>query len=458
MPILLSTLKAFLHSTLRPTTVQGHLIRAFLALIAIGTGVLSLPQCQSRPVPFIDCLFTAASAVCVTGLTTVDFAATFNVWGQAATLVLNQLGGLGVITFAALAFHIVGAHLSLTTHAMLADSMMQKDAAAGFRELFFRILSLLLGMEAVGAILLWLDRWLLHATPPGEALWQGVFHAVSGFCNSGFTLWPDSLLSQDRFFCLVIAALIFFGGTGQVAVSEIAGWAASLWRRFRGREGAFRFSYNTRVTLVISFAMIALGLLSLFIDCWHAGRLRDFDVVSAVSQAVSTRTAGFTIYHNETMSRRDTLVAIFMMFIGGSPGSCAGGIKTTGLAIMLAAFIATVRNREDFTFMGRQIPSVIVSRARKVIFFTLFWNILGIFILCHTEANADLLTIMFEQVSAFGTVGLSLDFTPQLSHYGKLWICLSMFFGRMGPLTIALGIAPLRPAKYSHPEGQIMIG
>lgn len=440
---------------LRPHTPQGGLIRAFILMIILGTAALALPCCQARPVSLSDCFFIAVSAVCVTGLCPLDFSVCFTPCGQAVTLTLMQLGGLGVLTFAALAFRVVGAQISLSSQAALTDSVMQKDAAGEFREIFGKIVVLLLGLEAAGAVLMVGDLWLGRGAPLPQAMWQGAFHAVSAFCNAGFTLWDNSLAGQDAFFCVIIMLLIFCGGIGQVAMVEIAGFFSQLLRPC-ARAPRSHFSYNTKVVLIISCAMVALGLLTLLIMTGISGRTLPF--FPSLFHAVSARTAGFTCFSTDCLTRPDKLVTIFLMFVGGSPGSCAGGIKTTALAIWLATVYATLRNREEYTFLGRQIPKLVVEKARKLIQFTIIWNIFGVFLLCLTEGQTDVLTLIFEQVSAFGTVGLSLDYTPHLSEYGKLWICLCMFVGRIGPLTLALGITPLHPAKFAHPEGKIMIG
>lgn len=437
---------------------QELLIRVFVALILFGALILWLPQCQQQPIAFLDCLFTATSAVCVTGLITVDFPQMFNQYGQFAVLILIQLGGLGVLTFAALSFKIIGAHISMTSQAALTDAVMQKDGASEFRQVFYKILVLIVSIEFCGMIFLTLERW--QSEPLLTAIWQGTFHSVSAFCNAGFSLWSESLCGQSGLFCVIIMVLIFFGGIGQLALVDIFRalkqffWLPTNKKSTKNNKHK-RLSYNTYIALVISGILIIWGVAILFITDWDSShKLTWFD---ALFQSVSARTAGFNNFDQANLSRTDILATIFLMFIGGSPGSCAGGIKTTTFAIWLATCLATLGNRNEYTFAGRKIPEIIVSKARKLIQFSLIWNAVGLFILCRTE-DAPIITLLYEQISAFGTVGLSLNFTGDLSTFGKVWIILTMFVGRMGPLTIALGIKQLRQTKVSLPDGRIMIG
>ncbi|GHS93695.1 ktr system potassium uptake protein B [Planctomycetales bacterium] len=437
---------AALKKRFRTLTPASLLIYSFALLIVLGAAALRLPECQNTPVGWLDCFFLSASAVCVTGLATVDPSTAFNPYGHAALVALMQLGGLGLLTFALLAFRIIGAQLSLTAHSALADSVLTKDAAAEFRDIFGKIVGLVLAIELVGAAWLAAARYADGETA-GSAAWQGIFHAVSAFCNSGFALWSDSLASQSAVFCAGVALLIFIGSIGHLAVAQIFVRLA-WWRTPRRRN---YFSYNTRVVLTVSWLLIAAAALMFRFD-------GNFDGFHALFLAISTRTAGFVTGDLTALTAAGKLWLIGLMLIGGGPGSCAGGIKVTTFAIWLATLVATLRNRAEIVFMGRQIPALLSGRAHKSLQFCLLWIIAGTLILTTTEADADLLTIIFEQVSAFGTVGLSLNFTPQLSDPGKAWIILSMFLGRLGPLTIALSLAPARPINFTHPEGNIMIG
>ncbi len=439
---------------------QGFLAGTFLALILTGTVLLSLPIAHARPgISPLDALFTATSAVCVTGLTVVDTGRDFNRFGQITILILIQLGGLGIMTFAVLVLQVVGQKLSFRSQAALQDVFYQKNAAVRFRQNLKWIILFTVVIEALGAVL------LFHALPAelqrGPGAYVAVFHAVSAFCNAGFSTFSDSLVSLRGHlaFMTVISVLIVLGGLGYTVILEITSRA---WYRLIRRPNPVVWSLNTRVVLTTTLALIlvggvALGVLGLASD--EPGRSPPAG--NAIFQSITARTAGFNTVEIGNLPMASLLCLALLMFVGGSPGSCAGGVKTTTLAIWVARLKARLQQRDDVTIRGRRIPVDLVRRTGLLVGVAAVYNLLGVMVLAITETSTPgvgLEHILFEQVSAFATVGLSTGLTAKLSVIGELWIILTMFVGRLGPLTIALVVMERKPADVRMAEERLMIG
>ncbi len=439
---------------------QSILVSGFAALIVIGTLLLCLPMSQATgDISLLDALFTATSAVCVTGLTVVDTGSDFSPIGQGIILLLIQAGGLGVMAFAAMAFDFIGRTMSLRAQTAFNESFFQRDAAAEFRHRLSQILKTVFAFEAGGALLLFVGFARYHSLPMAAS--SAVFHAVSAFCNAGFSLYQESLIDfrHDGFIILPISILIVAGGIGQPVLLE-------LLRRIRhgcqpapGRRG---FSLHTRVVLWSSFVLIVGGAVLLALAGMTAAEGSVLERGSAaLFQSVTARTAGFNTVHISGLPLASLLVLCALMFVGGSPGSCAGGIKTTTAVLWLAQFTSRILGRKRPAIFGRHIPGELVRRASTLVGLALLWNFLGVLLLAVTEAglaNAQLKDILFEQLSAFGTVGLSTGLTTQLSIPGQLWIILSMFVGRVGPLTLVVWAFYQKTPGVRLPEGKVMIG
>ncbi len=433
----------------------------FLLLILFGTMLLSLPAAHSTgEVGFLDALFTATSAVCVTGLTVVDTGHDFSHFGQCVIMILIQLGGLGIMTFAALAAQLLGRRLSFRQQAMIGDTFFQSDAATSLRRDLGWIVGSTLLIEAAGAAFLYLGfRHGSHGHEPG---FTAVFHSISAFCNAGFSLYSDNLTGLGRHpgLLLVFMVLIILGGLGHTVILEMARRSFRGWRR--RRNGPISWSLNSRVVLRTSAALIVVGaaLLAAFGGRPDGTSWAEW-VLHATFQSVSARTAGFNTVSIASLPLASLLVLMLLMFVGGSPGSCAGGIKTTSAVVWTALLRARLKGRQDVTMLGRRLSDDVLSRAMVVVGLAILWNASGCLILALTErsqGDVALQHLVFEQVSAFGTVGLSTGITPQLSWMGKLWIILSMFVGRVGPLTAALAVLPMASAKIRFPEERLMIG
>jgi trk system potassium uptake protein TrkH len=444
---------------------ESLLVVSFGGAILVGAFLLRLPWAQQGGrVNFLDALFTSTSAVCVTGLVVVNTGSDFTRFGQIVIMLLIQTGGLGIMTFAALMFQFLGRRMSLKTQALLHGSFFQEDIGIKFRAMFKRILWLTAVTEFLGAALLFFALGP-RATRLGESVLSAIFHAVSAFCNAGFSLYDDNLvgLRHNYLFTVTIMVLIVIGGLGHTVVHEV--WQRLEYRFSRGpspQDIHSRLSVHSRVVLRVSGLLIvggAAGLLVLGLTATETswgGRL-----AAALFQSVTARTAGFNTVDIGLLPTSSLMLLVILMFIGGSPASCAGGIKTTAFAISWAELRARILGESEVRLLDRRIPTETLWRVSLLIRLALLWNIAGILLLLVTEGGQPglgLEKVVFEQISAFGTVGLSTGITDKLSAPGKLWIIATMFVGRLGPLTMAMWFFTPKPGHVRHPEGRVMIG
>ncbi len=443
---------------------QVLLVGGFAGAILAGALLLMLPWCQRQgQIGFVDALFTATSAVCVTGLIVVDTPTAFTVLGQAVILILIQIGGLGIMAFAALAFLILGRRLSLASQAALHDSFFQQDLGVEFKKRFIQIILMTATLESLGALLIFLAL-LGCQHMPLRALFSSIFHAVSAFCNAGFSVYTENLmgLRDSPVIMAVIMLLIIMGGLGHMVLQEI--WQRlKNWRRSAGLgDPAPRLSVHSRVVLLVSGALLVCGWLGLLIF----GLTKDettwgLKLSSALFQSITARTAGFNTVDIGRLPLGSLLLLMVLMFVGGSPGSCAGGVKTTTLAISMAEARAQLQGDDQVRLFSRRVSADTLRRTRLLIRLALLWNLVGFLVLLFTEGGQQgigMHDVVFEQLSAFGTVGLSTGLTFKLSTMGKLWITITMFLGRLGPLTLALWILPTKHVHIGYPETRIMIG
>ncbi len=453
----------------RRLTPPQLLVGSFALLILAGTvGLKTLPGLYTGPgLNWLDALFTTTSAVCVTGLIVVDTATYFTTWGQAFVLLLIQLGGLGIITFTTLIILALGRRLSLR-HEVLSTGTAQVSPHVDFHRLTVSILGFTFGLESIGAVLLfllWAPRFGVE-----HAAWHAVFQSVSAFCNAGFSTFSDSLMGFQRSApsLLIIAALIILGGLGFLTLEEL-----HLLRLARRKGQNFRLSLHSRLVLVVTSILLVGGTIAYLAFEWNVtlrglpGPLR---LVNAFFMSATARTAGFNSIDYSHASDSTNFLTILLMGIGGSPGSTAGGIKTTTVGLILMLAWARMRGREDVHAWGRSVPEETLSRA--VGLFVVGFAVLttGIFALTLTELSAfvhaagihgQFLAHMFEATSAFNTVGLSLGVTPHLSTAGRWTAILLMFMGRVGPLAFAAAItrsAERRRARYRYSYEDVVVG
>jgi trk system potassium uptake protein len=439
-------------------------VLSFALLIAAGTvGLWSLPGLYVGPrLGLVDALFTATSAVCVTGLVVVDTATHFTFWGQLFLLLLIQLGGLGMITFTTVIILALGGRLRMR-HEAISAGAAGVAPQVDFKQLARSIVRFTFLFEAVAA----LSLWLYWGPRMGwsEALWHAVFQSVSAFCNAGFSTFSDSLVDfrGDPLTLGVIMALIVVGGIGFLTVEELRLWVAAR------RRVPFRVSLHSRIVLTTTGVLLAGGWLLYGVFEWH-GTLGDLPswarVVNSLFASVTARTAGFNTLDHAAAADATNFLTILLMSIGGSPGSTAGGIKTTTAAVIAILAWSRLRGLPMASVFRRTLPEETVQRAVGL-FAVAFLAVTGaIFAFAALEIGLGaprgrFLQAMFEAVSAFNTVGLSMGLTPELTPAGRLLSTLLMYVGRVGPLTFAAAIALRARAtrwEFRYAQEDVVIG
>ncbi len=436
------------------------LMGSFLLIILFGTGLLMLPRAVApgNHLSFLDALFTATSATCVTGLIVVDTGSFFSPLGQGVILFLIQVGGLGIMTFSSFFALLLRRNISLRESAMLGN-MLNVEYQGLIREVLLYTILFTFAFELFGAVLLFIG-FLFQSFSPGDAAYAAVFHSISAFCNAGFSIFSDSLMgfTQNYWVLGTVMGLIVFGGLGFPVLMNLSGFRL---RPLSGKHPLHRFTVQTRIVLFLSISLIALGTVIYLLLEWNTtlGGLSPVDkTVHALFQSITTRTAGFNTRDIGSIQIPTVLVFVALMFIGASPGSTGGGIKTTTIAVLFARVITVIRGREHTHIFHKKISDGVVNRALVVFMASLGFIMLAIFILTITEQQA-FVDIVFEVVSAFGTVGLSRGITPELSAAGKVVIIIAMFLGRLGVLTISLALAgPVKPAHFDYPAENVMVG
>ncbi len=437
---------------------QTMLLSNFAILIIIGTLLLMMPWAHSGDsIPVLDCFFTSTSAVCVTGLITVDTATAWTIYGKIIILLLIQLGGLGLMTFGAVIFRVTGTKLSYSTSMTLQDTFFQKNLTMEFNTLLKEIIIITAIIESLGAVL------MFFLLPPHSTVWErifsAIFHTISAFCNAGFSVYSDSLilLRNNIPLMMLFMFLIVTGGLGYFVLIEII--HRSSKDKFQVHR--IRWSLNSRVVLIVTLILIVTGMLMIF----FIGLTPDVDsiggrFINSLFQSITARTAGFNTVNIGNLAHGSIVILMLLMFIGGSPGSTAGGVKTTTIAVMIAHLKSGLRNQGDVHLLERRIPDTVIRRAVVVIFLALMWNAIGVLVLNITEqpTGESFIGLVFEQISAFATVGLSTGVTPNLSALGKLWVILSMYVGRLGALTVALWFLGDTRTMVKYPKERLMIG
>ena len=436
-------------------------VGSFALLILLGTvGLQLLPGIYTgEPMSWLDALFTSTSAVCVTGLIVEDTAQFFTPWGQGFVLLLIQLGGLGMLTFASLILVALGRRVSLRAEAsaiVTAESALHLEGRNMTRDIVrFTFL-----FETIGALMLY-GLWVPNLGWKGAA-WPAIFHAVSAFCNAGFSTFTDSLIGfqQSPASLIVIASLILAGGMGFLTHTEM--WYALVsWEKKR----AFRVSLQSRlvifVTLFLTLAATPLFAMFEWNNCLAGLPIGD-KLVNSLFMSITPRTAGFNAIDYGQATDSANLLTMMLMTVGGSPGSTAGGFKTTTLAILGLMAWSRLRGSESTNCIGRSIPEETTSRAVGLFVIAIGFAISGVFLLSATEVatSRGLTEHMFEVSSAVNTVGLSMGLTPKLSVAGRSVIILMMFLGRVGLLTLAalLTVPRSRASQFRYAYEDVVIG
>lgn len=430
------------------------LVGGFAVLILIGTILLSLPiSTHIGRIPFLDAVFTATSAVCVTGLVVVDTGTYFTRFGQTVIMILIQIGGLGFMTVATLVFILLGKKITLRERLVIQEAMNQFSQQSLIR-LVYRVVLLTLAIEAIGALFLSTRFIPLYGFWTG--LFYAVFHSVSAFCNAGFDVFGGfaslTPYAHDPIVLLTIAGLFILGGLGFTVIMEV-----HQKRRF------IRFTLHTKMVLLITGILLFLPTVIIFIlEYGNPATLGQFSlgnkILNAFFTAATPRTAGFNSLSTGELLPYTLFFIIGLMFIGASPASTGGGIKTTTFGALAVAVISTIRGKEFSFLYGRQIPVEILRRALSITMAAALLVFSSTVALLITDGGS-LLDMLFEVMSAFGTVGLSTGITPELSPAGRIILIITMFAGRVGPLTLVISLAKrIQKAPVTYPEEKIMIG
>ena len=440
------------------TTPAQIIILGFLFLIAVGTALLMLPVSTSGPggASFLDALFTATSATCVTGLVVQDTALYWSPFGQAVLLVLIQIGGMGVVTMAVAIFIFTGRHISLKQRWVMQESISAPQVGGIVRQTRF-ILKTALAMEAAGAALLAL-RFCPQMGVKG--VWYAVFHSISAFCNAGFDLMgvrsgPCSSLTSytaDSLVNIAIILLIVLGGIGFMT-----------WQDFREHKWHLRaMRLQTKVVLSTTVILLAVGFLYFFLYEFRQPQWQSLGTGerfwAALFQTVTPRTAGFNTVDLSQMTPPSQLVTILLMLVGGSPGSTAGGFKTTTLAVLLLTTAAVFRRRDTAHCFGRRLQDEAVHSAMALFVIYLLLAVTGGILICCID-GIPLMGALFESSSAVATVGLSLGYTAGLSAASRLILIFLMYFGRVGGLTVIYAVTVKGTGKVSQfPQERLTVG
>ena len=437
----------------------------FAALILIGSVLLHGAENDSaKPLSWTDAVFTSTSAACVTGLVAVDTGTGFTLFGQIVILLLIQIGGLGIMTFASLALYLWRQKVSFTDRIAVGQSL-RHDPSFHLGKFLTRLAAWTFIIEFLGAALLFMQA------PDLFSPFSALFHAVSAFCNAGFSLFANSLVNWqgDWRVNMLFMVLIFLGGIGFSVLVELQTYFAKLLRPGRNIPGA-KLSWHSKTVLQTSLYLILFGWATIYLAefvGYHRMMIADDAVLTALFQSVTCRTAGFNTMDIARMTNVSLVIMLFLMFIGGAPGSCAGGLKVTTFRVLTAVIGSQLSGRRQASIGRFGISDDIIRKA--LLLFVLAGVIIFVSSLLldvteggdlpHQQVRGQFLEILFETVSAFSTVGLSTGLTAKLTTAGKWILIILMFIGRLGPLLFAAAIQSWQKTQfYSLPEANLMIG
>lgn len=458
----------------RRTNPSLILAVSFLIIILIGTGLLMLPRSTVAGISWVDSLFISTSAVCVTGLTSVDVASTFTTTGFVIIILLIQIGGLGVMTLTSFFAMFFMGNTSLYNQLVVRD-MVSSNSLNSLLSTLVYILGFTLAIEGAGMLAIWSDIHGTMGMDIHEELAFSAFHSISAFCNAGFSTLPGNLgnpllMSGHNPFYIYISLLIILGGIGfpiLVNFKDIILYhIRRFWRFLRtwewdGRRFYHLYNLNTRIVLIVTFLLLVVGTAGIALFEWNAS-FAGMSVADKWTQAFFNascpRTAGFSSVDLAGLSVQTLLIYLILMWIGGGSQSTAGGIKVNAFAVVVLNLVAVLRGTERVEVFGRELSYDSIRRSNATVVMSFGVLFVFIFIISILEPNLSLLTVTFECVSAISTVGSSLNATPLLGSDSKLLVALLMFVGRVGLITLMLGIIKQKKnTKYQYPSGQIII-
>ncbi len=440
-------------ATKKLTPVQ-ILALGFAIVILIGVFFLGLPisSRDGTRTSLIDCIFTATSAVCVTGLVTLNTAEHWSYFGKTIILILIQIGGLGFMSFATLLALIAGRKISFKQRLVMQEAM-NSFSLQGLVKLSKYILLFTFATEGAGAI--FLSTRFIPKYGVTTGIYFSVFHSISAFCNAGFDLTGNSLVpfADNAVVIITISALVIVGGLG-----------FAVWAEIWNYKGFKKLSLHAKLVITMTSVLLIGGWILMFLFEFKnpatLGSMGFKDkIINSLFASVTTRTAGFNSISTAAMTTAGKFLTIMLMFIGGSPGSTAGGVKTTTVGLLIMTVVSVIRNKEDTVIFNRTIKKEVIYKTLAIVFIALAVIMLDVLILSVTEKGMSFEYVVYETFSAFGTVGLSLGLTPNLSFIGKLIVAITMYIGRVGPLTLMLALSSKgKGISIKYPEGKILVG
>ena len=439
------------------------ILLSFLVTILIGSGLLALPisSASGEAVPYLDALFTATTSTCVTGLVTIPTVSTWSVFGQIVILLLIQIGGLGIITIMSGLMLLLNRKMGIDDRLLIQDAF-NLNTMAGLAKFIKNVLIGTLIIEGVGAVL-----YMIVFVPDfgARGIWISVFNSVSAFCNAGIDIIAENSLcnyATNPLINIVTSALIILGGLGYIVWWDVIRVVKS--RSPKNRKIFRHLSLHSKIAITATAVLILVGAILIFIFEYDnpltIGKMSLFDKIQiSLFQSVTTRTAGFATIPQENLTNASATVSIILMLIGGSPVGTAGGMKTVTIAVLICSAFATIRNKNSVTLFGRRISEESIKKAVSVV--VMFLTICAIStILLMATSNASPLDAVFETVSATATVGLSRNLTATLNTFGKLIIIVTMYFGRVGPISLAIALGSKNESQnvITEPTEDISIG
>ena len=428
----------------------------FIFVILVGALILTLPisTTSGERTNFLDALFTATSAVCVTGLIVVDTGTYWNMFGQTVIMILIEIGGLGFMSFTTLIAIILGKKITLRERLILQDAMNTFNIQ-GLVKMVKYVLVFTVTVQFFGTLLF--STQFIPEYGLGRGLFYSIFHSISAFCNAGFDIFGNfsslTYYNSNAVVILVASALIIIGGLGFTVLSELY-----------SKKSLKKVSIHSKMVILMTTVLVLGGTLLMFLfennNVNTIANMSFFDkIMNSFFASVTPRTAGFNSISTNGMTTAGQFLTIILMFIGGSPGSTAGGIKTTTIGILIVTIICVIQGKEDAEVFKKRFSKGLVYKAFTLIFIGVSLVIFVTMLLSYTEKEVSFIALFYETVSAFGTAGLTLGLTSKLSSVGKVLIMIMMYLGRVGPLTVVLSITRKKiNLGIKYPEGKILIG
>ncbi|WP_125152746.1 TrkH family potassium uptake protein [Clostridium rectalis] len=428
----------------------------FFIVILTGSILLNLPMAtqSGERTPFVDCFFVATSATCVTGLITVDTGTHWNYFGKTVIMFLIEIGGLGFMSFATLIALLLGKRITLKERLVMQEAL-NSFALQGLVKLAKYVLLFTVSIQAAGAVLL--STQFIPQFGLAKGIYYSIFHSISAFCNAGFDLMGNfqsvTQYADNSVIILTISALIIIGGLGFY-----------VWQEVYNFKGIKKLSLHSKLVLSVTAFLIIGGSILMFIfEYNNVATIKNMSfkgkVLSSVFASVSPRTAGFNSISTSDMTTAGRFLTTILMFIGGSPGSTAGGIKTTTIGLLFMTILSIIRGREDTEIYKRRICKDTIYKSLAITIIGLGLVVIVTMILSITEVGASLEYLLYEATSAFATVGLTLGLTTKLTTIGKIIIAFTMYAGRVGPLTLALALSRKKTSNtIKYPEDKVLVG